>query len=315
MRTFKSLLKEEADESKLKHITHVEDHPIHNGAEGFNHAVGVLNQVKKHIKAGKNDPTLTMKHDGSPSIVYGHHPETGKFFVASKSAFNVSPKVNYSDKDIEANHGHAPGLVAKLKDALHHLPKVAPKTGVYQGDMMFGHGDKTEHDGRVHFKPNTINYSAPKESEEGKKIRKAKLGVYTHTQYHGKTLADMKADFHPDLSGFKNHPDVYHREPGHDTSKVMMTPHDEHQFEHHLASAQALHDLHGKQMYPAIEPHGNHGGPIEAHINQTVRTGEKPSVHGLRKSIEAKYDKDIAKVKTQQQLLEKKQKRKLTLNT
>jgi len=298
MRSFLSLLKEEADESKLKHITHVEDHAIHGGAEGFDHAVGVMNQVRKHIKAGKKDPTLTMKHDGSPSIVYGHHPETGKFFVASKSAFNVTPKINYTPDDIERNHGHAPGLVSKLKDALHHLPKVAPKTGVYQGDMMFGHGDKTEHEGKVHFKPNTISYSAPKDSEEGKKIRKAKIGVYTHTQYHGKTLADMKADFHPDLSGFKNHTDVYHREPGHDTSKVMMTKHDEDQYQHHLASAQALHDLHGKRMYDATEPHRNAGGPIEAHINQTVRTGEKPSVNGLKKSIDDKYTKEIAKLKT-----------------
>jgi len=298
MRTFKSLLKEAADESKLMHITHVEDHAIHDGAEGFNHATGVLNQVRKHILAGKKDATLTMKHDGSPSIVYGHHPESGRFFVASKSAFNVTPKINYTDKDIEANHGHAPGLVDKLKDALHHLPKVAPKSGVFQGDMMFGQGDKTENDGRVNFKPNTINYSAPKDSEEGKKIRKAKMGVYTHTQYHGNTISNMKADFNPDLSGFKNNPDVYHREPGHDTSKVIMNKHDDEQFHHHLATAQALHDLHGKQMYAATEPHRNAGGPIEAHINQTIRTGEKPSVNGLKKSIETKYDKDISKMKT-----------------
>jgi hypothetical protein len=77
-----------------------------------------------------------MKYDGSPSIVFGHHPKTGKFFVASKSAFNKNPKINYTHKDIEKHHGHAPGLVSKLKTALTHLPKVAPKHGVYQGDVM-----------------------------------------------------------------------------------------------------------------------------------------------------------------------------------
>jgi hypothetical protein len=298
MRTFLSLLKEESDDSKLKHITHVEDHILHDGKEGYEHSVGVLNKVRNHIKSGKMDPTLTMKHDGSPSIVYGHHPETGKFFVASKSAFNVNPKINYTEDDIERNHGHAPGLVEKLKHALHHLPKVAPKTGVYQGDMMFSGSDKTEHDGKVHFKPNTIMYSAPKDSEEGKKIRKAKVGLYTHTQYHGKDLASMKADFNPDLSGFKNSPDVYHRTPGHDTSKVQLTKHDEEQLDHHLAQAHAIHTVHGDKMYDATEIHRNPGGPIESHINSTIRTGETPSVEGLKKHLLDKFNKDIDKLKT-----------------
>ena len=309
MITFKTFLKEEAsdEDSKLKHITHVEDLVLHGGSEdhaknggskGFDTAVAALDQVKKHIKAGKQDPTLTMKHDGSPSVVYGHHPENGKFFVASKSAFNVNPKINYTDADIQKNHGHAPGLVSKLKDALHHFPKIAPKTGVFQGDMMYGQGDKTENDGKVHFKPNTIMYSAPKDSAEGKKIRRGKVGLYTHTQYHGKDIASMKADFTPDMSGFKDSPDVYHRLPGHDTSKVSMTANDEKQFQHHLDQAHAIHTVHGKKMYDATEIHRNMGGPIESHINATIRSGETPSVNGLKKHIEDKYTKDISKVKT-----------------
>lgn len=299
MRSFKSFLREESgDDSKLKHITHVEDHILHNGSEGFGHAVGALNQVVNHIKQGKKDPTLTMKHDGSPSLVYGHNPENGKFFVASKSAFNVNPKINYSDEDIEKNHGHAPGLVEKLKHALHHLPKVAPEKGVFQGDVMFSGNDKTHHEGKVHFKPNTIMYSAPEGSTEGKKINKAKFGLYTHTQYRGKDMKSMKADFTPDMSGFKDHPDVYHREPGHDTSKVTMTPEDEKQYRHHLETAQELHKEHGNEMYKATEPHRGPGGHIETHINATIRNNETPSVRGLKKHITDKYRKDISKLKT-----------------
>ena len=81
---------------------------------------------------------VTTKYDGSPSIVFGTHPETGRFFVASKSAFNKDPKINYTPEDIERNHGHAPGLVEKLKGALEHLPKIMPRNGgVYQGDLMY----------------------------------------------------------------------------------------------------------------------------------------------------------------------------------
>ena len=62
-------------------------------------------------------------------------------FVASKSAFNKNPKINYTHEDIEKNHGHAPGLVSKLKAALDHLPKVTKPGKVYQGDFMYHKDD------------------------------------------------------------------------------------------------------------------------------------------------------------------------------
>lgn len=293
---FQSFLREQAEGEKLKHIEHLEDHPLNDGAAGFKHAKGVIHQVVNHIKSGKKDASLTMKHDGSPSLVYGHHPENGKFFVASKSAFNKTPKINYTDKDIEKNHGHAPGLVDKLKHALHHLPKVAPKHGVYQGDVLFSGNDKHEHNGSVHFKPNTISYSAPKGSEEGKKIHKAKFGIYTHTQYHGHDIHSMSADYNPDLSHFKEHPDVYHRKPGHDTSKVHMTPQDEHEVQKHLDNAEKIHEKHGHEMYRGIEPHKQH---LKTYINHTVRTGEEPSVEGYRNHLENHHNKQIEAVKTE----------------
>ncbi len=66
-------------------------------------------------------------------VAVGTNPENGRFFVATKSAFNKNPKINYTHEDIEKNHGHAPGLVEKLKAALTHLPKSTPKKGVFQG--------------------------------------------------------------------------------------------------------------------------------------------------------------------------------------
>jgi len=293
------LLKEQAKEEtggqKLKHIEHLEDHPINDGAEGFEHAVGALNKVKTMIQMKKKSPDLAMKHDGSPSIVYGHHPDTGKFFVASKSAFNKTPKINYTPADVEKNHGHAPGLVDKLKSALEHLPKVSPKKGVFQGDVMFSHGDVGETGGKVHFKPNTITYSAKKNSEDGKKISQAKFGLYSHTEYRGDDSASMNAHFDPDLSGFKHHPDVYHREPGHDTSKVEMTPEHNEQYDHHLQSAIDIHAKHGNQMYSPVDRVKDH---VKTYINTTVRTGEEPSVEGLQHHITSSYAKDIDKLKT-----------------
>lgn len=300
---FTTFLREEVDETegeKLKHIEHLEDHPINDGAKGFKHAVGALDQAHQHIIAGAHDSSLTMKHDGSPSIVYGHHPETGKFFVASKSAFNKNPKINYTEKDIELNHGHAPGLVDKLKHALQHLPKITPKQGVFQGDVLFSGNDKKTKDRKTTFTPNTITYSADNPEDE-KKIKRAKFGIYNHTEYVGKTGKSMTAQYSPNLENFKDHSDVYHRRPGHDTSNVKMTGKEHVQYAEHLKSANDVHNKHGDYMYDALEHPGTYGSlkdHIKTYINSTVDTQEKPSVEGLQKHLENKYNKQIDKVKT-----------------
>ena len=129
---------EAAQEGKaLKHLTHVEDMAIHGGHEGVAVADEHLRGMHDMLLGKNSKLHASTKYDGAPAVVFGTHPHTGQFFVATKSAFNKTPKINYTPKDIENNHGHAPGLVKKLKDALQYLPKVAPKKGVYQGDMMF----------------------------------------------------------------------------------------------------------------------------------------------------------------------------------
>ena len=165
------------DTGKLKHLDHVEDHAHNSGDEGFHHAFHSLEHTHDLIKGKKKDgSSVTAKYDGAPSIVFGHHPKTGKFFVGTKSVFNKDPKINHTEEDIDKNHGHAPGLAAKLKHALKHLPKVTPKGKVYQGDLMHSgvksksnpEGDVEHKEGKYHFKPNTISYSTKKDSDHGK---------------------------------------------------------------------------------------------------------------------------------------------------
>ena len=54
MKSFTTFLKEEAEGEKLKHITHAEDRPLQNGAEGFKLAHDTLHQAHGHIKGGAN---------------------------------------------------------------------------------------------------------------------------------------------------------------------------------------------------------------------------------------------------------------------
>jgi hypothetical protein len=310
MQSFSTFLKEESGEgSELKHIHHAEDRPLMHGHAGFEHAHAALMKAHANMTSGAKSSNLTMKYDGSPSIVFGHHPKNGKFFVATKSAFNKNPKINHTDKDIDKNHGHAPGLATTLKHALKHLPKVTPKTGVYQGDLMH-HTDtkvlKEEYlfeaeKNKVSFTPNTITYTA--HGKEADKIKRSKVGVVVHSKYS----ADMKsASPHVDHGNFKEHPDVHIHGAEHDTSKVKHSAANETGFQKHMAAAKEIHDTHGHKMYDAIHPaHSGEHGHLSTYINKTVRHDEVPSVKGFKEHIKDVHEKQAAKVKTEKSKSEK----------
>jgi hypothetical protein len=285
---FSEYLTEAADDGKLKHIHHPEDRPLMHGKKGFDHAVGALQQAHDQILQGKKNTSLTTKYDGSPAIVFGHEPKSGKFFVASKSAFNKNPKINYTPEDIEQNHGHAPGLVEKLKSALAHLPKVAPKTGVYQGDAMFDHRDVIHNpNGSASFTPNTITYTA--HGQDAHKIKAAKFGIVVHQKYEGKTLAGMKATPEVDHNKFKKNPDVWHKTAEHDTGDTDFAMHHQLAFKKNMEAAKAIHDQNKNLMYKGVEPHAGEGGHLSTYINQTVRNDEKPTTRGFLNHLATKF--------------------------
>ena len=294
---FQAFLREMTEESekKLKHLEHAEDHPINAGHVGVQHAMDNLEDVHNKLRGRKNDTKITMKYDGSPSVVFGHHPETGKFFVSTKSAFNKDPKLNYNEKDIERNHGHAPGLVEKLKHALKHLPKVTPPHGVYQGDIMHSHGDVHDHGDKVSFTPNTITYSAKKSSPHGKAALGSKIGVAVHTAYKGHNLEDMEAQYAPNLNHFGKHKDVHLISTEHDASHVDYKKEDQDGFNRHIKEAKHLAKQIPAEGHAAIERHRT---PLKTYINSTVRDGTTPSAEGFMKHYQASHQKKIDGVKT-----------------
>ena len=297
---FKDFLTEAApteEGAKLKHITHAEDRPLFHGADGFNHAYDALHGAHYHTAQGHQSNKLTMKYDGSPSIVYGHHPETGKFFVASKSAFNKNPKLNYTPEDIEKNHGHAPGLVEKLKAGLQHLPKIAPKQGVYQGDVMYTANDLKKTGDKTSFTPNTITYTAS--ADKAKSINKSKIGVVTHTKYEGTNLSNMRATGNVSEEEFGNHQDMYHHTASYDSSGAQYSAQSQQKVLGELSKAKQIHERHGAKMYKAIHPeHSGESGHLATYINQTVRTGETPSSDGFKEHVSGQLKKKFDKIKT-----------------
>lgn len=305
MKNFRSYLLEQVTTKQpeqpsgkhLKSIPHLEDLPIHFGHQGVSEAADTLEGVHKKL-LGKSSPYhISTKYDGAPSVVFGNHPGNGKFFVATKSAFNKNPKLNYSHEDIEANHGHAPGLVKALKGAYDHLPKIMPKNGgVYQGDLMYhSKADVKDDSGKYHFTPNTISYSAKKSSEQGKAIGKAKLGIAVHTKYVGKGTGFGDAQYLDDKTRamFQDHEHVHNISPAIQPDPVNYSPEEQTEFHTHMESARASYARMKPEGLDNVSKHATH---LEGHVNDMVRKGGKPSVEGLVDHITTRHKKEVSKL-------------------
>lgn len=301
MRSFKSFLKESSDEvAYAKHQDHPEDNAI-KSQHGFEHAVSTLHSVQKGLKTGSfEDSHVSTKLDGAPAIVFGHHPTTGKFFVTTKhGAFAKTPKFASSHAEIDQHFGHNPGLSQKMHNAFEHLSKVAPKKGMYQGDLMHDHGDLKHTDHEVSFKPNTITYHIGKDTSEGKKAVKSKVGIAVHTEIHGNPdqPETMKAAPIQDHSVFKPHADVHMISPETKIEKGAHLSKEEHaKVDEHIKKAQEIHNGLSSTHHDIIDQHADH---LETYINKTVRTSEKPTTAGLREHIKTRMSNEIDKMKSE----------------
>ena len=207
MYSFKQYL----NEAKNTHLEHLEDEIINNGYQGGVNAVEFLKSIRNMlIGSSRRKLNVSVKWDGAPAVFCGVNPENGKFFVGSKSIFNVTPKINYTQADIRKNHDG--GLATKLSVCLKELPKLGIR-GVVQGDLLFTPGDiksvSIRGEDAIAFTPNTITYAVPENTDLAKKIKRAKLGIIFHTTYNGRKMANLKASFGVNVNRFAKTPAVF----------------------------------------------------------------------------------------------------------
>ena len=207
-------------QDKNTHLEHLEDDIINRGTIGGDNAVNFLKSVRNMLAGTGDTANITVKWDGAPAIICGINPENGKFFVGTKSVFNKTPKINYTVRDINNNHG---GVVAqKLSVCLAQLSRLNIK-GILQGDLLFTDDLKDitiDGEKMISFTPNTITYAVPKGSDIGNRISKAKMGIVFHTQYNGKKMDSLSASFGT-VTGSSNR-NVFLASAGYKETKVMF---------------------------------------------------------------------------------------------
>ena len=190
---------------KNLHLEHLEDEILNFGIAGGRSSINFL-QALRDMFAGRSGSSLnvTVKWDGAPAVIAGPHPETGKFFVATKSLFrkrNAEGAAYYTNADI--NKDKSGQLASKLQVALAEFSKLG-MTEILQGDLMFTDDvSSMDIDGESYytFTPNTIMYAVAKDSQLGNQINAAKIGIVWHTTYKGDSVENLKASFGAKIPG------------------------------------------------------------------------------------------------------------------
>ena len=298
---------------KNLHLEHLEDEIINNGIEGGRAAINFLRELRNMLKGSSSQRVnMTVKWDGAPAIFVGEHPETKEFFVAKKSLFNKEPKYYTSEQQIK----DAPELQGQLEEkfltSFKYLSKVGIK-GVLQGDLMFTNDKKSmKVDGEtvISFQPNTILYTVPKDSDFGKQIDRAKLGIVFHTTYTGDSIENLSASFGADISKLKKSPDVWMDDATYKdvSGNATMTGSESVLLSKYLTeTGKSFHKIKRTDMKKfndvqnAFASKGQAGASYKTYINSLIRQGTfKPTTIGYIEFVEKFYDeKVIAKVKSE----------------
>lgn len=310
-------------EGKNTHLEHLEDNIFNKGYAGAKEAVDYLYSLHQMLEGHSNGKfNMTVKWDGAPAIIAGKDPSTGKFFVGTKGVFAGKAKLNFTEKDIQQNHPDkmekgevksAQGLRDKLSVALKNLSKLKWDT-VAQGDLMFTPGDikEMEYDGEqyIYFKPNTLAYAVPKDSDLAKKIMSAEMGIVWHTEYvGGPTLADTTAQFGFDANRLGETASVWQIDASiPDVSgSVTMTAEESQQVLNDIKIADAAMKKVGRDVFAWLDKGNDLVGKdfiqqLKATVNNKVRAGDFGQPESLAKDFVTKYidkmTKEIDKVKT-----------------
>jgi len=218
----KNLLDNDLSEAKNTHLDHAEELIFMYGQDGLNRVVSTYSKLLSTLDGDGGGDAITTKWDGAPAIFAGVDPEDGEFFVGTKGVFAKSPKLNKKPADIEKNHADVTkngeeiskkGLRDKLYASLEHLKNLGI-SDVVQGDLLFTRDDlkevKIEGKKYIAFKPNTITYVVPVDSDIAREMLSSELGVVFHTNYTGDTLSDMSARFGYDASNLNKSSKVWY---------------------------------------------------------------------------------------------------------
>tara|TARA_B100000902_G_scaffold4918_1_gene6309 strand:+ start:623 stop:1843 length:1221 start_codon:yes stop_codon:yes gene_type:complete len=306
------LIEDVLTEFKRTHLEHIEDIILTSGYEGGKSVVEYFRGLLLTLKGTSSEAvSVSVKWDGAPAVVCGTNPDNGKFFVGTKSVFAKNAKINYTKKDIARNHG-TDELGQKLLKCLVHLKKLNIQ-GVVQGDLLYIDDDITRKNisGTPHltFTPNTITYAVPEQSELGKQIDAAKVGIIFHTTYTGEKLEDMIAQGGADVSPYAKSNDVFFDNATYKdvSGSATFTDDETKKFYNGIEKLETLLNGVPRNLSSVLGQNQDFIPMFQMYINAMVKQGELPTnvnqfLLGFKKYYADRIQQQISGLKAQKAL-------------
>ena len=178
------IMEAEVQGGRAKGIEHIEDLVFRKGSKGILEALKIIDHVTQDT--GKH---TTVKWDGKPAIVFGRKPD-GTFVLTDVSGFGAkgydglatSPQA--IARIMQQRGGERGELIALYVKLFPLLDQATPANfrGYVQGDLLYTTAP-TIVSGAYVFKPNTIEYRIPVDSQIGQMIGTSEVGIAMHTRY------------------------------------------------------------------------------------------------------------------------------------
>ena len=304
-----------ANIKQLKHLEHLEDEMLNYGVEGCKAAVSFLKELKKMLGHQESSGFMQTKWDGAPSVICGTDPQTGMFFVGTKSVFaKTNPKLCYSEEQIDG--WYEGDLAEKLKFSLRYFSTLGIE-GVVQGDLLFTSDIKREKingEELYTFRPNTITYGIPVDHPIGREAGRAKIGVVFHTHYTGDVVAEMQARAGAKVKGSPDALVVQNDTPMHRVgfSKAEMST-----FDRYISKIERMCMICGPFLDELVDATGTTGDKkfhiasyLKQFFNSEIKNARSignvdEAMYDMLNFYEEKTNKELAKIKTVKNLTAK----------
>lgn len=300
---------------QLKHLEHLEDEMLNYGIDGCMAAVSFLKELRKMLGQQDSAGFMQTKWDGAPSVICGTDPNTGMFFVGTKSVFNkTDPKMCYSEEQIDG--WYSGDLAEKLKFSLRYFSQLGIR-GVVQGDLLFTSDLKIEtiSGERLYtFRPNTITYGIPIDHPIGVAAGKSKIGVVFHTHYTGDELSTMQARAGAIVNGSTDALVIQNDTP---MDRVGFSKHEMDKFDRYVTKIERMCQLCGDFLDDLVSNFGTTGDSkfhissyLKQFFNSEIKNARSVSnidetINELVNFYHEKMIKELAKIKTPANLVAK----------
>ena len=304
-----------ANVKQLKHLEHLEDEMLNYGVEGCKAAVSFLKELRKMLGCDDSTGFMQTKWDGAPSVICGTDPNSGLFFVGTKSVFAKTPKICYTDFDVDLYYEG--DLAEKLKYSLKYFSGLGIK-GIVQGDLLFTKSTlrtETVHGERLYtFRPNTITYGIPTDHPIGQAAGRAKIGVVFHTHYSGDDFQSMQALAGATVKGSTDALVVQNDTP---MDRVGLNHAEEAKFDAYVKKIERMCHVCGDFLDELVGATGTTGDKkfhiasyLKQFFNNEIKnarsiTNIDEAMYDLANFYHAKMSKELAKIKTADNLVKK----------